>query len=109
MTRDDCLALAAQCVTRDRNALYGPPERSFHRIAGLWAAYLGHPVTSLDVARLLILMKVARSTASPQHPDNWIDLAGYAACGAEIATGAAEPPAPPTLLDPDYHAPGGRR
>jgi len=56
MTRDDCLALAAQCVTRDRDALYGPPERSFHRIAGLWAAYLGHPVTSLDVARLLILM-----------------------------------------------------
>ncbi|QXN72463.1 hypothetical protein RCTHUNDERBIRD_54 [Rhodobacter phage RcThunderbird] len=31
-------------------------------------------------------MKLVRATNSPAHVDNWADLAGYAACGAELAT-----------------------
>jgi hypothetical protein len=40
---------------------------------------------STDVAHLMVLLKVARSINNPQHKDSWIDIAGYAACGAETA------------------------
>jgi hypothetical protein len=36
-----------------------------------------------DVAAMLALLKIARLQQSPNHRDSWVDLAGYAACGAE--------------------------
>lgn len=39
--------------------------------------------------RLMALLKVARIAGNRPKPDNWVDLAGYAACGAEIS--AREP------------------
>ena len=35
-------------------------------------------------AAMLILVKVARLSSSPWHRDNWVDIAGYAACGSEV-------------------------
>jgi len=32
------------------------------------------------------LLKLARIKTSPEHADHWIDIAGYAACGGEVAT-----------------------
>ena len=39
---------------------------------------------------MLALLKIARSKASLTHFDNYVDLAGYAACAAEIASEAAK-------------------
>ena len=89
MKRTDILATAAEVVTVDRAATHGKAEDSFARIARLWSAYLDVPVSSIDVAAMLGLMKIARIGGNPAHADNWIDLAGYAACGGEIATEAA--------------------
>lgn len=89
MKRTDILATAAEVVTVDRAATHGKAEDSFARIARLWSAYLDVPVTSIDVAAMLGLMKIARIGGNPAHADNWIDLAGYAACGGEIATEVA--------------------
>lgn len=36
------------------------------------------------------LLKIARISENPQHMDSWCDLAGYAACGGEIALKDAE-------------------
>ena len=33
---------------------------------------------------------VARLAASPNHEDSWVDLVGYAACGAELACRGGE-------------------
>jgi hypothetical protein len=33
----------------------------------------------------MALVKIARLANSPDHMDSWIDIAGYAACGGEIA------------------------
>jgi len=33
---------------------------------------------------MLCLLKVARIMGSGEKADNWIDLAGYAACGGEL-------------------------
>ena len=87
MKRDEILDNAKICTTQDRNIQYGEPEDNFGRIAELWSAYLdGIDVSSHDVAMMMILFKVARSASNLAHVDNYIDIAGYAACGGEIAS-----------------------
>jgi hypothetical protein len=75
---------ARQCVLSDRNAAYGQPEDNFANIAALWNAYLAMrsgPLVAVDVAQLMILMKIARLSTNPAHKDSWVDVAGYSACG----------------------------
>lgn len=88
MKRADILATASEYVTQDRAATHGDAENNFRRIADLWNAYIGvSTIAPADVAVMLTLMKAARIRSNPQHADNWVDMAGYAACGGEIATG----------------------
>lgn len=84
MNRADILALASTYVTKDRAADHGDLEDNFHRIALLWSAYLGTEIEDHDVALMMALLKVARAMSNPGHADNWVDLAGYAACGGEL-------------------------
>jgi len=71
---------------QDRNAQYGEPTDTFRVIAALWSAYLEQPITPADAVILVSLLKVARLKANPAHTDSWIDLAGYASIGGELAT-----------------------
>jgi hypothetical protein len=88
MTRAEILATATEYVTKDRATTHGDAEDNFRRIARLWNAYMGiDDITPIDVAVMMSLLKVARIRQNPTHADNWIDIAGYAACGGEIATG----------------------
>ena len=94
MTRDDVLSKALQCVTGDREADYGTPEQNFRTIALLWSVYIqrlgrGY-IEDKDVAAMLALVKIARIASGHAKADNWIDLAGYAACGGEIETAYEE-------------------
>jgi hypothetical protein len=34
---------------------------------------------------MMVDLKTVRAWGNPSHHDNWIDVAGYAACGGEIA------------------------
>ena len=93
MNRAEVLEAAKACVIKDRDDQYGPPEDSFFPIARLWNAYLWdkeryqpREIKPHDVAAMLALMKIARIAKSPGKADHWIDLAGYAACGGEVAT-----------------------
>lgn len=88
MERKEILEEAARIVTGERQNQYGDAEDSFGLIAGLWGDYLNHPVSSKDVALMMILLKVAREKGGNGKADNWVDIAGYAACGGEIATAA---------------------
>jgi hypothetical protein len=83
--RGRTLAAAGRAVLTDRNNEYGGPEQSFGTIAALWSVILGRPVTPAEVALCMASVKIARLTANPTHADSWIDLAGYAACGAEVS------------------------
>lgn len=85
MTRSEILDRANVCVNGDRENDYGTPERNFETIARLWNGYLGEDrFDAKDVAAMLILLKVARIKSGKKKNDNWIDIAGYAACGGEI-------------------------
>lgn len=85
MKREDILNEAGNCVLRDRESQYGSPENSFEMIADFWTTYLNERaiISPRDVAAMMALLKIAR-IAHSQKEDNWIDLAGYAACGGEI-------------------------
>lgn len=90
MTRSEVLTKAGQCVNGDREQDYGSPERNFMTIASLWNAYIMAGSGSTfrfepeDVAAMLILLKVARIASGRGKDDNWVDIAGYAACGGEL-------------------------
>ena len=87
MTRKDCLDAAAKAVLTDRAREYGRPEDCFGLIAALWSRYTERDISSADVAGMMILLKIARLEGNPRHADSWVDIAGYAACGAECASG----------------------
>lgn len=88
MMRADILAAATECVTRDRAATHGNAEDSFAELGRVWGARLGVDISPHQVAIMLADLKSVRAWHNPHHDDNWIDGAGYYACGGEIATGS---------------------
>lgn len=94
MTREEILAAAKQCVCGDREQDYGSPEANFGMISDLWGLYLQKScvrgddavvcINSEDVAAMMCLFKIAHIATGHGKADNWIDLAGYAACGGEL-------------------------
>lgn len=86
MKRKEILETAAHIVSGQRETDYGTPEDSFQNIAALWSAYLSTNISSIDVAVMMILLKVARMYGGAGTEDTWVDIAGYAACGGEIDT-----------------------
>ena len=50
---------------------------------------LNQQITPVDVAAMMALLKLARVAEGHGKTDNWVDLAGYAACGAEIESSGA--------------------
>ena len=89
-TRNKILNEAVRCVCTDREQQYGSPEDNFSRIAALWSAYSDHEYTAHDVAIMMALLKIGRIASGQAKADNYIDLAGYAACAGEIATSTDE-------------------
>lgn len=97
VNRESILDAAKSCVCGDREQDYGSPENNFRTIASMWNSYLygaglmeKHDPTvwkgikPYDVAAMLALLKIARIASGHAKADNWIDLAGYAACGGEL-------------------------
>lgn len=87
MTREEVLNAALRKVTAKPEE-YGQPENAFSLIADLWGYYLSAKngaieLTPADVANMMILLKIARN-AQGNKEDTWVDIAGYAACGAEV-------------------------
>lgn len=96
VTRKSILEAAEKCVCGDRDQQYGSPEDSFKAIASMWNSYLyakgliknssskWKGIKPDDVAAMMVLFKIARVATGQNKADNWIDAAGYAACGGEI-------------------------
>lgn len=93
MNRKETLDTAALCVLGDRTQAYGSPEDNFRTTATIWTAHLqgrgllaeGKSLGPEDVAALMIGLKLARLVTSIDKADTWVDIAGYAACGAEVS------------------------
>lgn len=79
MAKTSFIDEAKALVGGDRKKEYGSIPKSFNRIAGLWSAYLGHPIDQYDVAKMMILLKVSRAKES-NHKDSYVDIVGYVDC-----------------------------
>lgn len=92
MDRLDVLSLAGDCISGNRQEDYGRAEDNFGVIARLWNVYLqakaDHLIDAKDVAAMMALLKLARIASGHGKSDNWVDIAGYAACGGEIESEA---------------------
>lgn len=83
---------AKRITATDRNSSYGEPEDNFQRIADFWNVFLQDKlkedamITAGDTAALVIMVKLAREMNAPKE-DNKVDIAGYAACWAEVDHG----------------------
>ena len=90
ITRAVILDTAKKCVVGDRQDDYGSPENSFAAIAQFWQDYIKAKynidihLSAADTAAMMAAFKIARIATGHGKSDNWIDLAGYAACGGEI-------------------------
>lgn len=92
MKRDEILKTAGHLISKDRHETYGDSATSHSRIAAFWSTYLNLEISAVDVAAMLVLMKVSRSkggSAGP-HIDNFVDICGYAALAGEMASDSSE-------------------
>lgn len=84
-TRAAILDAAKKIVTGDREKQYGKPEDNFAVIAEFWTTYIGHPISSEDVAIMMALLKIARIRSGNYKTDSFVDGVGYLSLAAEIA------------------------
>lgn len=88
MDRTEILENANKIIAGERKSVYGDEADNFGAIADMWNAYLGDKLTKfidpVDVANMMILLKIARIKSVHGKKDNWIDICGYAALGGEI-------------------------
>lgn len=97
MAESEVLRTAEEIIFGERAKTYGDSKTSFSTIADFWTAYINKVLidqnpeaefsvvlSGHEVAMMMILMKVSRTTGS-YHIDNYIDIAGYAAlAGTEL-------------------------
>lgn len=91
--RDQILEQAKTLISTDRADQYGDARDTHYRIGLMWEALLGEPectccppvITPADVALMMICVKIVRAKRNPSYADSWIDIAGYAALGAEMS------------------------
>jgi hypothetical protein len=91
LTRATVLDVAKRAVTQDRAATHGALENSFAEIAALWSVRLGVTITPAQVSIMMVDLKTVRAWGNPGHADNWVDIAGYAACGGELSGAIHDP------------------
>lgn len=84
---ESVLTEAERIINGDRRQDYGTAEESFGRIAALWGATLGIPITGEQVCLCMIQLKIARYVNGRQR-DSIVDIAGYAGCLDTLREGA---------------------
>lgn len=78
-------------IVEEREEQHGSPKEIFESIAIFWSDYLNRAhgcevdLSGMDVALMMAQFKIARVIANPGKAlDSLMDIAGYAACAAEL-------------------------
>lgn len=91
---EQLLDIATRTI-RQRRTTYGPPGEHFAKTVAAVNAIFGHklrePLTVADWAQIMILDKLARHQGAAKSADTPVDLAGYAACLAEVEAAGTPP------------------
>ncbi len=81
---EDFIRKAEQLVTVDRNIQHGNKHIVHDKISRLWSSWLSFNVTPADVAAMMVLLKLARSSTGDYNADDYVDCIGYASILGEI-------------------------
>ena len=91
LSKEEILAKANELISKARNETHGDAFKNHAEIAEFWNTFLDSKlrpmanITAQDVAIMMILLKVSRSTQGEKfNIDNFIDMVGYAAIAGEI-------------------------
>ena len=82
---------AADLVDGPREVDHGDKEASFEGIARVWAAYLTNkfkrpvPLDGLDVAQMMVLLKMTRPQFGVYKADHYLDQCGYSGISGQLA------------------------
>jgi hypothetical protein len=96
MKRKEVLKKADKYINGDRAKDYGNAFENFTRISEGWQLIIREAnattgyVTPRHVALLMIWLKMARLLHDLDNDDSWVDIAGYAALGAECTDNESE-------------------
>ena len=78
-------------IVAEREEQHGSPKEIFDSIAIFWSDYLYRAhgcevdLSGMDVALMMVQFKIARVIENPKGSlDSLMDIAGYAACAAEV-------------------------
>jgi hypothetical protein len=95
MKAGEIAAKAGRLVQGSRAKTHGDIVKNHDNIARLWSEYLRgrfidlQPIDAGDVALMMVLLKIARTKTGQYNPDDFVDMAGYAAVAGEIAASVA--------------------
>jgi len=90
MDKESILQEAERIINGERRVDYGDASDCFKLIADLWSDYISYradePYCFLahDVAMMMCLMKIARTSTGAKKRDTYVDIAGYAALAADL-------------------------
>lgn len=97
MIAKEIIEAAGVLVGGDRKAAYGDVVSGLTRAAIYWNAHLHatgnappSALTAEDVAKLMVLFKLARSETGPFRMDNYVDMVGWSGVAGEAAQRLAE-------------------
>jgi hypothetical protein len=105
MKANDIITAAGMLVGGDRKAAYGDVVSGLTRIAIYWNAHLHatsnatpSALTAEDVAKFMVLLKLARSETGPIRMDNYVDGAGWFGIAGEAAARLDDQPSQPISI-----------
>lgn len=85
MKAEEFCSEAAGLVSGDRQEAHGDANECHQKIADLWSAYLRKPLKPVDVAKMMVLLKLARSGSGKHNDDDYVDMIGYSALCGQMA------------------------
>lgn len=88
--KESILQEAERIINGERRVEYGDARDCFALISNLWTEYSidklkdDTSISAHDVAMMMCLMKIARTTTGAKKRDTYVDIAGYAALAANL-------------------------
>jgi hypothetical protein len=88
--KENILALAKELVRNGREKTHGDVKKNHEQIAEFWNIYLDdklkpmESITSDNVAMMMALLKISRSTQGNLNVDDFVDGAAYIAIAGEL-------------------------
>ena len=90
IVKENILQQAKELVSNDRESTHGDARQNHEQIAEFWNIFLDNKlkpmaaITCDDVAIMMALLKISRSTQGKMNMDDYIDAAAYLAIAGEL-------------------------